>query len=146
MRDMQSSAEPAASPNLLHNMSMRPRTTVTARIGVVGSALARFAVAPKRLQTLLDDPGLPERLEQRWSELGLRGALHVYSLPGRAMTGDVKLVSADQLLALNVLGRTRAGLLLPSAPLDLEPSVLARKLASDDPRLVALASIKRGQR
>ena len=39
-----------------------------------------------------------------------------------------------------MLGRTRAGLLLPGAPLDLDPSVLARKLASDDPRLVALAS------
>ena len=146
MRDMDISAEPAAGPTLLHNMSMRPRTTVTAKVGVVGSALARFAVAPKRLQTLLDDPGLPERLEQRWSELGLRGALHVYSLPGREVTGAAEHVSADQLLALNVLGRTRAGLLLPSAPLDLDPSVLARKLASDDPRLVALASIERGQR
>ena len=146
MRDMESSAEPAAGTNLLHNMSMRPQTTVTAKIAVIGSALARFAIAPKRLQTLLDDPGLPDRLEQRWSELGLRGALHVYPLPARAVTGDAERISADQLLALNVLGRTRAGLLLPSAPLDLDPSVLARKLASDDPRLVALASTVRGRR
>ena len=146
MRDTDSSAEPAAGTTVLQNMSMRPRTTVTAKIGVVGSALARFAVAPKRLQTLLDDPGLPDRLERCWSELGLRGALHVYPLPGRAVTGDAEHVSADQLLALNVLGRTRAGLLLPGAPLDLDPSVLARKLASDDPRLVALASTVRRPR
>ena len=146
MRDMESSVEPAAGQNLLHNMSMRPRTTVTATVGVVGSALARFAVTPKRLQKLLDDPALRGRLEQRWSELGLHGALHVYPLPGREVTGAAEHISADQLLALNVLGRTRAGLLLPSAPLDLDPSVLARKLASDDPRLVALASTKRGQR
>ena len=146
MRDMDMSAEPAAGTNLLHNMSMRPRTTVTATVGVVGSALAWFAVAPKRLQRLLDDPGLPDRLEQRWSELGLHGALHVYPLPGRDVTGAAEHVSADQLLALNVLGRTRAGLLLPGAPLDLDPSVLARKLASDDPRLVALASSVRRPR
>ena len=144
MRDMDISAEPAAGPTLLHNMSMRPQTTVTAKIAVVGSALARFAIAPKRLQRLLDDPGLPDRLEQRWSELGLRGALHVYPLPGARMMGGAELVNVDQLLALNVLGRTRAGLLLPGAPLDLDPTVLARKLASDDPRLVALASTVRG--
>ena len=146
MRDTDISSEPAAGPTLLHNMSMRPRTTVTATVGVVGSALARFAVAPKRLQTVLEDPGLPDRLEQLWSELGLRGALHVYPLPGAKVIGDAELVSADPLLALNVLGRTRAGLLLPSAPLDLDPSVLARKLASDDPRLVALASTVRRPR
>ena len=146
MRDMESSAEPAVGTNLLHNMSMRPRTTVTATVGVVGSALAWFAVAPKRLQRLLDDPGLPERLEQRWQEAGLRGALHVYSLPEPTVVGEAPVLGTDALLALNVLGRTRAGLLLPAAPLDLDPSVLARKLASDDPRLVALASTVRGRR
>ena len=127
-------------------MSMRPRTTVTATVGVVGSALARFAVAPKRLQTLLDDPVFPTGWSSAGSELGLRGALHVYPLPEAEVMGDAELVSADPLLALNVLGRTRAGLLLPSAPLDLDPSVLARKLASDDPRLVALASTVRRPR
>jgi len=138
--------EPSTQTAMLHNMSMRPRTTVTATVSVVGKALARFAVTPKRLRALLDDPSLPERLEQRWQEAGLRGALHVYALPEPAVARKVPMLGADPLLALNVLGRTRAGLLLPGAPLDLDPSVLARKLASDDPRLVALASTVRGRR
>jgi hypothetical protein len=138
--------EPTLQTALLHNMSMRPRTTVTATMSVVGEALARFAVTPKRLRTLLDDPSLPERLEQRWQEAGLCGALHVYPLPEPALTRKVPVLGADPLLALNVLGRTRAGLLLPGAPLDLDPLVLGRQLASDDPRLVELASTEGGRR
>lgn len=141
--------EPSTQTAMLHNMSMRPHTTVTVTVRVVVealAALARFAVTSKRLQALLDDPCLPERLERRWQEAGLRGALHVYSLPRAAVLGETPVLGTDALLALNVLGRARAGLLLPGAPLDLDPSVLARKLASDDPRLVALASTKRGPR
>lgn len=139
-------AEPTSGAALLHNMSMRPRTTVTATVSVVGPALARFALTPKRLRTLLADPCLLWRLERRWLEAGLRGALHVYPLPEAAAVGEARVLAADPLLALNVLGRSRAGLLLPGAPLDLDPSVLARKLASDDPRLVALASAGRRRR
>ena len=138
--------ETSTQTALLHNMSMRPRTTVTATVSVVGKALARFVVPPKRLRVLLDDPSLPEWLEQRWQEVGLRGALHVYPLPEPAVVGEATVLGTDALFALNVLGRTRAGLLLPGAPLDLDPSVLARRLASDDPRLVALASTVRRPR
>ncbi len=42
-------------------------------------------------------------------------------------------------LVLNVLARTRSQLLLASAPLALERAFLERELASDDPRLIALA-------
>jgi hypothetical protein len=129
-----------ATPALLHNMSMRPRTTITATLTVVGAALARFAVDPQELPALLAEPGLRERLEEHWHGLGLRGALHVYPLPDRAALKKKAVVQAGAPLALNVLGRARAGLLLPSAPLDLDPGALARTLAADDPRLVALAS------
>lgn len=130
------------SQPLLHNMSMRPRTTVQAAVAVVGKALARFAVDPERDRELIADPDLVERLERTWSELQLRGALHVYPLASTAAPGGLPVVAAGPLLALNVLGRARGGLLLPRAPLELDPRLIQRELASDDPRLVQLASTK----
>lgn len=49
------------------------------------------------------------------------------------------LRAIDLLLVLNVLARTRAQILLATAPLSFEQSYLERSLVTDDPRLVALA-------
>jgi hypothetical protein len=51
----------------------------------------------------------------------------------------VCLRAIDHLLVMNVLARTRSGILLSGAQLSLESGFLERSLISDDPRLVALA-------
>lgn len=51
----------------------------------------------------------------------------------------VCLRAIDHVLVINVLARTRSGILLAEAPLSLESGFLERSLITDDPRLVTLA-------
>ncbi len=127
---------------VLHNMSTPPRTHVSARLKPAGPAVCRFRLATVRASAsrLLADDTCEERLEAAWDGYGLRGACHVYAWRDDITSRPVSV--RDPLLVLNVLGRTRAQVLLATAPLALEPDFLERELASDDPRLVALA---RGQ-
>ncbi|MBW2397113.1 MAG: hypothetical protein JRG95_22925 [Deltaproteobacteria bacterium] len=53
--------------------------------------------------------------------------------------GPKILEATDEAFVVNVLARTRSGLLLGDAPLSLERGYLTRELATDDPRLVELA-------
>lgn len=59
--------------------------------------------------------------------------------PKETRTVPVCLRAIDHVLVMNVLGRTRSGILLAQAPLSLDEGFLTRSLISDDPRLVALA-------
>jgi hypothetical protein len=125
-------------PRLLHNMSARPRTTVTAALRTQGRVLVRFRLEDRALLSHPDS--LRPELDEVWREAGLRGAVHVYAFPPAPARKSVKVAEASPLLSINVLGRASAGLLLPGAPLMLDSELLDRELASDDPRLVALAA------
>jgi len=153
---------------MLHNMSCRPSTQVEWAILPVGEAIVRFefegvdwgaaslsrwrsvtralqgrtasrsstrsADVPAELIVLLDDA---------WREWSLKGAVHVYPWPAAGVVAQAAGLSVFRAthpeLVLNVLGRTRSQLLLPSMPLELERPFLERQLATDDPRLVELA-------
>jgi hypothetical protein len=126
------------SPRLLHNMSGRPRTTVTTALRSHGRALVRFRLDDRA--PLVASDSLRIQLDEVWRRAGLRGAVHVYAFPPAKARKGVKVAQASPLLSINVLGRARGGLLLPGAPLVLDSDLLDRELASDDPRLVALAA------
>ncbi|MCB9451569.1 MAG: hypothetical protein H6672_09020 [Anaerolineaceae bacterium] len=104
------------------------------------------------------------RLDISWKEYDLTGAILLYpwgdNLPnvmgGRLPAGkddedeDIHyaednrtppsiLRAVDPLLVLNILGRTRANILLPETPLVFEKTYLTLALMSDDPRLITLA-------
>lgn len=59
--------------------------------------------------------------------------------PKETRKSPVCLRAIDPGLVMNVLGRTRSGILLAQASLSLDEGFLTRSLISDDPRLVALA-------
>ena len=120
----------------------------------IDSALPAGLSAEQIIDALEVDRALVERLKPRldtaWESYRLRGALLFY--PWRdelrsAVNGRLSalrqpttyLLVVDPVLILNVLGRSRAGLLLASAPLALDRVFLDRSMASDDNRLIPLA-------
>ncbi len=60
-------------------------------------------------------------------------------IPKETRKAPVCLRAIDHNLVMNVLGRTRSGILLAEASLSLDEGFISRSLISDDPRLVALA-------
>ncbi len=89
-------------------------------------------------------------LDAAWTRYNFRGAALMYAwrdelrhaLNNRLMTlkrPTVYLYITDPVLVLNILGRSRASLLLTDAPLALERVFLNRILATDDPRLIQFA-------
>ena len=150
-------AFPASPPTLLHNMSSRPRTPVTIRIDPIDARLASFSLdgmasalsrlvhrrtRATQLPTLAafvcqgDVAGLAEQLDQAWARLGLRGAVLLYAGAAPPRFAPVPLCR-DPLLVLNVLARARGNVLLPDAPLVLQPRALDRRVLTDDPRLTS---------
>ena len=148
-----------SAPGLLHNMSSKPRTSVQLNVEPIDTRVASFALdglaselsrALKRRtrasqRPLLasfvlnsDLPSLTERLDGEWGGLALRGAVLLYAAVGvpRAVTGTKPC--RDPLLVLNVLARARGNVLLPDAPLVLQPRSLDRRVYTDDPRLTSL--------
>ena len=147
----------AAPPGLLH-MGGKPRTQVVVRIRPIDPGLGSFSLddmgpelsrivrgrtRARRRDTLAafvcrgDVASLTERLDRAWALLALRGAILLYAgLPGRRSDGATPC--RDPLLVLNVLARARGDLLLPDAPLVLQPRALDRRVATDDPRLTSL--------
>lgn len=121
---------------LLHNMSARPRTSVSYRVPRLRSDWVSFTWG---------DP-LPElnrrviaRLDRRWVETGLRGGVIVHGMTGDLRKRTKPTPCTDLDLLLNVLLRTRGSLLLAAMPLIDDPSALVGGgIATDDPRLVAL--------
>ena len=87
-----------------------------------------------------------QELERAWKGYGLKGAALIY--PFRKATesesqtevpGPALYRATDARLILNVLARTRGQVLIAGATLRLEEPFLERHLATDDPRIVALA-------
>jgi hypothetical protein len=153
---------------MLHNMSCRPSTQVEWTILPAGESIVYFdlssvdwtAAATPELQpaanafsrggaeSMRDLPRdrreeIAWRLDQVWEGWGLTGALHVYPWAAASVVAEaaglVVLRATHPALVLNVLGRTRSQLLLPTMPLELERPFLERTLAADDPRLIHLA-------
>ena len=152
-------ADPAratARPGLLH-MNGRPRTSVVIRVDPIDTRLASFSLddmgpelsrivqrrtrATQRLTlaTFVCGNGaasLTERLNHAWALLALRGAVLLYA--GVSGPRSVAVTPCrDPLLVLNVLARARGDLLLPDAPLVLQPRALDRRVVTDDPRLTS---------
>jgi hypothetical protein len=151
-------SRPTAPPGLLHNMSSRPRTEVQLRVEPIDSKLGTFclddlgselnrivqgrtrATRPDTLAAFVcraDVARLSAQLDHAWALLALRGAVLLYtSAPAASSRATTR--SRDPLLVLNVLARARGNLLLPDAPLVLQPRALDRRVATDDPRLTSL--------
>jgi hypothetical protein len=153
-------ADPQRTTPVLHNMSSRPRTMVDVRVAPVDGRLVSFALDHMASQlnrfvggrtratvrsTLAtyacsgDLAALAARLDHVWAARRLRGAVLFYEgpLPGPDLRPTPCL---DPLVVLNVLARARGNLLLPDAPLVLQPRALDRSLVTDDPRLTSLLS------
>lgn len=141
---------------MLHNMSCQPNTQVEWTILPAGEAIVCFdvnsidwaaadAIDPKAVLNPRSDDGaeIARCLDRTWEEWGLRGALHVYPWGPAGVVaqaaGLAVLRATHPALVLNVLGRTRSQLLLPTMPLELDRPFLERTLAADDPRLIHLA-------
>jgi hypothetical protein len=118
------------------------------------SALPARLSAEQIIDALEIDRALVERLKPRldaaWESYHLKGALLLYAWRDElrsAINGRLSalrqpttyLLVVDPVLILNVLGRSRAGLLLAGAPLALDRVFLNRSMASDDHRLISLA-------
>jgi len=91
------------------------------------------------------------KLDAAWDGYVLKGAILVYlwrdetrdlfdnHLKAMNLPANYTAV-VDPLLLLNVLGRSRNALLLAKAPMAFDAQFLIRSLASDDRRLLALAT------
>lgn len=123
------------------------RTTVTAALAPLSNAIARFALSTVRSQALalLALPDVRTQLDDAWQAEALRGCalLSTEKPPLEAWPGAKVVRAVDPLLTLNVLGRSRGGMLLASAPLVLDLDHLDRAVWSEDARLLALAARRR---
>jgi hypothetical protein len=88
-------------------------------------------------------------LDSVWTEYQMQGCILLYPWHDKlreSLAGSFKLTPGkpivlrafDPLLVLNVLARTREGLLQADAALNIDPHALDQSLISDDPRLVKL--------
>lgn len=121
-----------------------PRTAVKAVLAPLGGVLARFALSTVRaaVDSLLVRPDVSEMLDEAWHVEGLSGcALLTTDTPPFDEWPGLKVVRAyDPVTTVNVLGRSRGGILVASAPLVLDLDHLDRIVFSEDPRLVLLAA------
>ena len=124
-----------------------PRTAVKAVLAPLNGVLARFALQTVRVaaEALLARPDIREVLDEAWQAEELSGcALLTTDPPPLVQWPGLKVVRAsDAVAALNVLGRSRGGMLVASAPLVLDLDHLDRTVFSEDARLVALAGRRR---
>lgn len=132
-------SSPGLAP-LLHNMSARPRTTVTCTVRPLRSQWVSFGwSAPP----VLDD-SLRAALDDLWAVSGFSGAALVFALTTElraeiSAAGSIHRCS-DRLLTCNVLLRVRGTLLLADMPLLGSAEWVGRRtVATDDPRLLRLA-------
>jgi hypothetical protein len=100
----------------------------------------------KKQFNLQEEQDLIPLLDEAWDRYQLKGAIIIS--PWSEETADLfagnspvkyrlsVLRTANPLLVLNILGRSRAKLLLPNIPISLEPQFLAREVISTDPRLI----------
>jgi hypothetical protein len=109
-----------------------------------------------RLQVLLkkneydleNEEQLISLLNGVWNNYKLRGAIlidawdesiaELFDMDSQWKYRLTMLRPVSPLLVLNILGRARAGILLPHLPLSLAPQFLERDLVSTDQRLIQL--------
>lgn len=124
-----------------------PRTLVKAVFAPLTGALARFALSTvsRPALALLEQPDARDVLDAAWQAEGLGGCalLAMEALPLDAWPGLRVVRAFDPVITLNVLGRSRGGMLIASAPLVLDLDHLDRAVFSEDPRLVSLAARRR---
>lgn len=142
---------------LLHNLYGAPHTRVSCQILPYQPVMARFRMNHEvryRLGNVLNkerfnlerEQDLVVQLDAAWQETRLRGAILISAWDdnvARLFDDDnpqsqrlTLLQPVNPLLVLNVLGRSRAGILLPHFPLSLEPQFINRDLVTCDQRLV----------
>lgn len=118
------------------NMSARPVTVATLRLGRVGAVAVRFRLdGAARRRALRRDP---DGLDRLWD---FTGAALVANFRADLHAGAFR--PADEALVANVLGRVRANLLLARAPVALEEPFLARDVVCDDARIARMAGAVR---
>lgn len=128
------------SDGLLHNMSARPRTPVTYLVPALRRPWVSFSWRGRR--PVLDARRLAT-LDEHWAGTGLRGAVIVHPMSEYLAERVRPHACTDRELTLNVLLRTRGDLLLAAMPLVDDPAALTKRIvATDDPRLVALAGVQ----
>jgi hypothetical protein len=128
--------DPSAPPDVLHNMSARPRTPVTCTVKPLRASWATFALD----QAIDLTPAARTRLNRSWAALGFTGAALVH--PGVTRLAQEVSVQRciDQDLATNVVLRTRGRLLLAEMDLvDHIDGLVGATFVSSDPRLVTWA-------
>ncbi|MBD3869597.1 MAG: hypothetical protein IFK94_15865 [Acidobacteria bacterium] len=153
--------------DMLHNMSMRPSTRVEWGVQALWDGQACFnlkqAAAPRGflyregeevyLLTNRRRDCLLEMMQDDWRSRPFTGAVLMYTREfesGGGVRIDLNYRSVtcvtEPLLVLNVLARTRGGVLLYDAPAWLDRDRLERSLYTFDPRFTALAGRKRRRR
>lgn len=150
--------------NLLRNFCCQPRTAIRWKILPLKPVMVRFYLNDDlrlRLSNLLNNrlftlediehraAELVPILDHVWEACSLHGAillspwrdehLDLFTSPSGSKGIQKVLCPVNPLLVLNVLCRSRAGLLLPNMPLSIEVPFLTRDFLSADPRLVELA-------
>lgn len=150
--------------NLLKNFCCPPRTTINWEISPLHDTFLRInlnyevssrlsmmmgipEISIKQIEDMADD--LIPLLDRAWLEYGLKGSILLspwhedISSKIDPQSRDLNLLclvhSRDPMLVLNILSRSRSGILLPQFPPLLELPFLKRDLATGDRRLVSLA-------
>jgi hypothetical protein len=120
---------------VLHNMSARPRTTVTTKVPPLRGRWVSFTLGHV---PALDDADC-RRLDAVWQRCGLSGAALVHPLSTEIVEAVELVTSTDDDLNVNVVLRTRGSLLLAGMPLiEYADGLVGHTLVSDDPRLLAI--------
>ena len=119
------------------------------RVSLITEVNLRISQILKKKQfNLQEELNLIPLLDEAWERYRLRGAIFIS--PWTEEVADLfdsnspwkyrltMLRTVNPLLVLNILGRSRAKLLLPNVPVSLEPQFLARDVISTDPRLIQI--------
>jgi hypothetical protein len=137
----------------LQNMSMRPRTPVTLSFGEYTGPFVRFTwpgslrKGPARAGQVSEERD--QCLDDAWNARDFRGAALLYPWPGQPQAilerfprqlAPELLTVGDTELSVNVLRRTRSGLLIAGTPLcPLSTQTGRERLWTNDHRLVRFA-------
>jgi hypothetical protein len=125
------------------------------RVSLITEVNLRISQILKKKQfNLQEELDLIPLLDEAWERYRIRGAIFISPWTEEvAELFDTKspwkyrltmLRTVNPLLVLNILGRSRAKLLLPNVPVSLEPQFLARDVISTDPRLIQIIRAEAG--
>jgi hypothetical protein len=125
------------------------------RVSLITEVNLRISQILKKKQfNLQEELDLIPLLDEAWERYRMRGAIFISPWTEEvAELFDTKspwkyrltmLRTVNPLLVLNILGRSRAKLLLPNVPVSLEPQFLARDVISTDPRLIQIIRAEAG--